>query len=70
VEELPRAISSIGENTSNDPGGRVRTATAFRRIIGPPIWRALVSLARISATPPSAGEQNMNLVSGSLTIWD
>jgi hypothetical protein len=28
-----------------------------------------LSEARISAAPPSAGEQNMNLVSGSDSIW-
>ena len=61
-------MSSAGEKTSNDPGGRLRTATARRRTAGRPSDFAFASLARISATAPSAGEQNMNLVSGSLTI--
>ena len=70
VGEPPRSTSSAGENTSNEPGGRVRIAAARSRTAGRPSSRAFFSLARISATPPSAGAQNMNLVSGSLTIGE
>ena len=58
----PRSISIDGAKTSKLPGGRVRIVAAFSRIGLQPSSRALRSLARISATPPSAGEQNMYLL--------
>ena len=47
-----------------------RVRTAAPRTFGPerPSSRIFLSEARISATPPSAGEQNMYLVSGSETM--
>ena len=55
-------------NTSKELGGRVFTATL--RILTPSAPSSFIffSEARISATAPSAGEQNMYLVSGSLII--
>jgi hypothetical protein len=57
-------MSRDGEKTSKEPLTRVRTAAP--RTFGPagPSSRILRSDARTSAAPPSAGEQNMNLVSG------
>ena len=57
----PPATSTLGANTSKLPGGRVRMVAAFSRIGVMPSSRAFLSLASSSATPPSAGEQNMYL---------
>ena len=48
-------------------GGR-RTGAGRKRTTARPSPAAAVSLASTTAAPPSPGEQNMNRVSGSLTI--
>ena len=62
-----RPDSIRGLNTSNDPGGRVRTATERNATGGPDISRAAAAEHSTRAAAPSPGEQNMYRVSGSLT---
>ena len=56
-----------GLKTSKEPKRRVRVA-APSRCTARPMRAATASLARTIAAPPSPGEQNMNRVSGSLTM--
>jgi len=56
-----------GLKTSKDPNRRVRVAAPSSRTARPR-REATASLVTTIAAPPSPGEQNMNRVSGSLTI--
>ena len=57
---------SHGENTSNEPGRRPRNSTDANFTGFSHRSKARAPRARMSATPPASGAQNMYRVSGSL----
>ena len=64
VGPSPSSSANHGAITSNEPHRLLRTTAAFRYTGVSVYLCAWSALASRRATPPSAGEQNMNFVNG------